>query len=511
MSRGRKLEPRVKHSVKKDYFGDILQSPNSKMKRKNRVLGNFASLSSAKFVGDLITLILFAVISRSYGQEGFGQYSIAMAIGGFLAVCTDFGLTSLSITTLSRESDRFVQEFARFLLARAFLGLVAVTILFMLVMSFGGLHGFGLVLLLIGSSQIFFSFGLGFIAALMAKEKMHIAAGLELLLRIGTTGGVTVAVMSNAALPTALFVFPAANAIFAAASAATACAYYGIPPLHRQVGSVLRTLKRTVVYGISFFLEQLSSRIDVLVVAFFLGASSAGVYNAGYRVILALNFVPFFAARALLPVLSAQNQIQEPNRSVFFSRALGAAILVAVPAFIGVWLVAPQLIHLIFGAGFSDSTSVLRLLAVLLVINTFVHFFAMYLMSSDRQSFSTRMQWWAVIVAVVANISLVQWIGMAGAALATVLSQIVFLGLMGMRILRELDVRYLAMRLGIGCCGCMTMYAAFWYFSALNLVFLIPLAIATYILTIIGFRAVRDGELADILEMLGYLSTSRKA
>jgi O-antigen/teichoic acid export membrane protein len=121
------------------------------------------------------------------------------------------------------------------------------------------------------------------------------------------------------------------------------------------------------------------------------------------------------------------------------------------------------------------------------------------------------MQWWAVIVAVVANISLVQWIGMAGAALATVLSQIVFLGLMGMRILRELDVRYLAMRLGIGCCGCMTMYAAFWYFSASNLVFLIPLAIATYILTIIGFRAVRDGELAEILELLGYLSTSRKA
>ncbi len=216
MSRDRKLEPRVKHSVKKDYFGDILRSPDSKMKRKSRVLGNFASLSSAKFVGDLITLILLAVISRSYGQEGFGQYSIAMAIGGFLAVCTDFGLTSLSITTLSRESDRFVQEFARFLLARAFLGLVAVTILFMLVMSFGGLHGFGLVLLLIGSSQIFFSFGLGFNAALMAKEKMHIAAGLELLLRIGTTGGVTVAVMSNATLPAALFVFPAANAIFAA-------------------------------------------------------------------------------------------------------------------------------------------------------------------------------------------------------------------------------------------------------------------------------------------------------
>ena len=42
-----------------------------------RLLKNFTFLTSGKITENFVTLILFVVISRNFGQEGIGQYSFA--------------------------------------------------------------------------------------------------------------------------------------------------------------------------------------------------------------------------------------------------------------------------------------------------------------------------------------------------------------------------------------------------------------------------------------------------
>ena len=55
----------------------------------------------------LFTFILFVLISRKFGQEGIGQYSFAVGLTGFFAVCADFGLYNYSIKEISAQTNSF--------------------------------------------------------------------------------------------------------------------------------------------------------------------------------------------------------------------------------------------------------------------------------------------------------------------------------------------------------------------------------------------------------------------
>jgi O-antigen/teichoic acid export membrane protein len=70
--------------------------------RENRsmapqIFRNFSFLAIGKTLGDAFTFLLFVVLSQTFGQEGIGQYSFAMALTGFFVVFADFGLYNLSI------------------------------------------------------------------------------------------------------------------------------------------------------------------------------------------------------------------------------------------------------------------------------------------------------------------------------------------------------------------------------------------------------------------------------
>ena len=49
-----------------------------------KIFKNFSFLTIGKVSGDFFTFILFIVLSRKFGQEGIGQYSFAVGLGGFL-------------------------------------------------------------------------------------------------------------------------------------------------------------------------------------------------------------------------------------------------------------------------------------------------------------------------------------------------------------------------------------------------------------------------------------------
>jgi len=54
--------------------------------RAHKIAKNFGFLTMGKLLGDLSTFLFFVVLSRAYGQEGIGQYSLAMALTGFFVL-----------------------------------------------------------------------------------------------------------------------------------------------------------------------------------------------------------------------------------------------------------------------------------------------------------------------------------------------------------------------------------------------------------------------------------------
>jgi O-antigen/teichoic acid export membrane protein len=70
-----------------------------------KLFQNFGFLTMSKTLGDVFSFLLFVLLSRSFGQEGIGQYSFAMCFTGFFTVLAAFGLYDFSVKELSRSRD----------------------------------------------------------------------------------------------------------------------------------------------------------------------------------------------------------------------------------------------------------------------------------------------------------------------------------------------------------------------------------------------------------------------
>lgn len=471
---------------------------DAKASHGRRILRNFASMTTGKLAGDVSTLVLLAAISRVYGEEGLGVYSLAMAISGFLAVTSNFGLTQLSVKELSRQ-QQVSAHFGRFLAARTVLVVATIILLLALVPAAQWARQLGMALLLIGSSQVLFSVGEGFTALMIAREEMHLAAAMELALRFITMAAVCIGAVAHWPLTLVLGVFPLTNLVFAVCAAGVAFKRYGMPQ-----GSDLRpwraTLRSVIPYGTAELLEQYAARIDILMVGTLLGTTAAGAFNAGFRILFSLNFVPAFAARSIFPLVSRLHGSQPEVVRVLLSRALARAILIAMPAAVGLWLIAPPVIQLIFGDGFERSATVLRVLVVLLPLNAMIQFLVMYLMATDRQPICTRLQWQTALLNTAGNAALIPMIGLTGAAISTVVAKAILMVLLITRLAGEMDTRHILSRLLIAMTGAGVIVACAVTVDVHFLLF-IPLAAVLHVATICAFPTIRKREVAEILAL----------
>jgi O-antigen/teichoic acid export membrane protein len=125
--------------------------------RAQQILRNFCNLSGGKILGDLSTLAFFIVLSRALGEEGLGQYSFAMAIGGFCLVATDFGLFPYTVREISRLGQEAGKLYKEIIVSRNLVSALVVSVLLLGVFIAPIDGSTRAILILIGVSQVFFA------------------------------------------------------------------------------------------------------------------------------------------------------------------------------------------------------------------------------------------------------------------------------------------------------------------------------------------------------------------
>jgi len=126
-------------------------------------------------------------------------------------------------------------------------------------------------------------------------------------------------------------------------------------------------------------LDFLSRRSDDFLIGLYLGDVILGYYAIAYRVLVVLTQV--LAKTGPVVAFSAFSRLQgqpERVRDALY-RSTQAASVIAMPAFIGVSVVAPTAIALIFGEQFVQSGAVLRILSLIGVVHAVSYYnFAVY-------------------------------------------------------------------------------------------------------------------------------------
>jgi O-antigen/teichoic acid export membrane protein len=337
---------------------------------------------------------------------------------------------------------------------------------------------------------------------------MHLAGLLEITLRAVASLAVIAVVISGGSLVMALVPLPIVTGVQLLIAYWLVSRRYGRPMLIASWTSLANTVREAFPYALSELLLRLSTRMDVIILGLFLGAASAGIYNVSYRVIFLLLFIPQFAAVALFPVASRLYTHSMSELKALYDKSLRLIVLIGLPVASGVWLVAPELIDLVFGGKFAESVLILRLLCGVLFLNFLSRIMGVFLMACDRQVQRTKSQATAAWVNVLGNLLLIPALGVKGAAVATLISEVVRVVLFGSRLKEVLGWPRVTSRLAISSFGVASFCVPFSLLPWMSMGVVIPISMLVYTGILVLFKDIRVNECRGLLSMLKKESVS---
>ena len=461
-----------------------------------QVFRNFGILAFGKIMGDVLTLVFFVDVSRTFGPEGIGQYSFAMAFTAFFVGFSQFGFYNLSIKEMSRQKDGLLGDYYGGILSlRLILTTVVLAVILIVVYSLPYSYEAKLIIVLIAVYQLLFSLVNGFCAVFLSRDDTHWAGLLEFSLKtVAALGGVSV-IESGGTIHLVIAVLPAVALGHFLVAYLLVRKKYGSLKLVVSWAYCKRTLRRAMPYAFTTILFPLQARMDVLFLGLYLSASVAGVYNAAYRVVFMLQMFTHFAGIALLPIASRMYKSSSREELVgLYTQSLNLMILAMLPAAAGLWLIAPDLIQYIFGDNFSESASILRILCVLVFVSGLRNIVENFLTSCDQQGSRARCQLVAALVNVSGNLTLIPFFGIEGAAVATIISEMTHLILLVLRASALLGKPQIGSRLAISGLAVIVFSVPSLLSQEMSLVLTILVSIMVYVIVLMLFGTIRKNE-----------------
>jgi O-antigen/teichoic acid export membrane protein len=170
------------------------------------------------------------------------------------------------------------------------------------------------------------------------------------------------------------------------------------------------------------FIQLLNGRVDLLMLGYFADTGVAGVFGMAFKLSIITNFVIGALKAIAMPKISElfwSQKTKELKRVVHFSTLLifGFALPVSLALFF-----FPEFILSLIDEEFTDGSNVLRIFAVMQLINSGSGMVAVFLNMSGNQLFFTKLVAFTTTLNIVLNLILIPRYGMEGAAIATLIS-----------------------------------------------------------------------------------------
>ncbi len=171
--------------------------------------------------------------------------------------------------------------------------------------------------------------------------------------------------------------------------------------------------------------QLIKERVDAFVIGRLLGPTQVGIYSIGWEIGIAPSVeLVLPLCRALFPGFSALRNREGDIADAYF-RAISVAMLVTMPASLGIALIADPLVRLAFGARWIAAIPVVQVFALLGVLRVTTAISGTLLRVYGLQQVQVRITSVAVVVRFVLLIVLVSQIGIVGGALAAAASSVV--------------------------------------------------------------------------------------
>ena len=380
----------------------------------------FGAEASSKFIG-LATQIIAA---RYLGDKGYGNYSLAFALSGIFTVFLDMGLSIYICKQVSRYPKEANQYLKSVFGLKKFLVLPVVGVLICLVWLMPAEGEVKVVVCAIGLALVVNGFTEMHLAVFRAFEWMSLVCVLLVVQRalffalgfISLLMGYLVVPFSIIFLVVSVFSLILARWNMQKRSE-------GREPL-LDWGLSKTILKKSLpVCGI-FLFSYIYFRIDVVIVYFLIGEAETGWYNAAFKWVEVLALLVASIRSALFPTLSRVYSDPGNQFQSICKEAVRYLFLIGLPLTVGTFVLAPELVKLLYGDLYEMTVQILQIMALgffLICVNEFAIFL---LLSADRFSEVLKVVFLGSVLNIVLNILAIPKWGVIGAAAVAGLTEL---------------------------------------------------------------------------------------
>jgi O-antigen/teichoic acid export membrane protein len=405
-----------------------------------RVAKNSLAPIALNLMNRIVDMGFAALMARILGPEGSGKYAYAIFIFGSFDILTNFGLNALLLREVARDRGQANRYFVNTTVLRLIMIGLTVPLLGVFLLGRQTLGEIELARDTIQAIMVLFvglvpaTISTGLTALFQAYEKHEIPAAITSVATLIKVSLGTLVLMLGWNIVGLAGVSIVTNTVTLVILTILATRLFFRPRLQNDWGLqrsmavesfplMLNHLMATLFFRVDIFLiEGLKNRRGVD------GNVLVGWYSWAYKGIDALNIIPAFFTFAIFPVMSRQAHEDRDALSTTYHLAIKLLVVLALPAAMGMMLLARPFIAILGGSAFlPDSAIALQLMAWSIPIGWINSVTNYVLIAVDQQRFLTRAFVVGLTFNLVANWIFIPLYDYRAAAIITIFSELVLL------------------------------------------------------------------------------------
>jgi O-antigen/teichoic acid export membrane protein len=444
----------------------------------------------SNIIGFVFSFFFLMYTTRYLGSEKYGILSFAIAFASITIFLADIGISNVIVRDIARDRAKIQKYFGNSILLKIILAIITLVSTIAIGFELHYPSSTMQIVFIITLSLIFVSFS-GIITSITsATEVMEYNSLGSIIFNITMLIFALLAIHLGVDVYGFAYVYMISSIILVGYYVAVvALGKIPLPKWNVDLELWKYMVKEAIPFGLSSVFLRIYYSIDIIMISFMISNpnEAMGWYNAAYRMVLILAFIPVTFLGSIYPIMSNYYVTSDKYLGFMFERSFKYLMVLAIPIGVGTTILGDRLIFLIYGPDFAPSTIALQILIwseVLIFLNSVFG----YLMNSiNRQMIVARQTMIATALNIALNLVLIPQYSYVGASVATVTTQLFafsflmyFASKEGYRLPKHMIIHLFKI---IFACFIMVLFIQL--FNGLSIFLLIFMAIIVYFIIII--------------------------
>ena len=473
------------------------------MSQIKSIFKNTGWMSISQIITSFCAFLWTILIARYLGVSDYGIISFAISFTSLIIIFIDLGMSTYTTREISKQKE-LVKKYMNNILSFKIIFSIFLVFLSGILLYLMEFPRLTIAATLIFSIEMILISMTSFLNGIFqAFEELKYQSIGTILNSIFLLLGILVTMHFDLGIISISFAYVIAYLVFFLYMLIKYIQKFSFPVLEFDSAFIKTIVINSIPFGLTNFFYTIYFSIDIVMLSYLCGNYATGLYKSAYNIINV--FATFFVVyqSVIFPVMSkffkeSQNLIQ-----VSYELSVKYLLLLIIPLSIGLFFYARPLVDLIYSNQYSLASTPLQIL-IWTVSFLFVNGAASVLLNAiDKERTVTKIYILAAIFNVCLNLVLIPIYSYNGAAIATVLSEILITFLTLYHIFKtdfKPDLRLLKNVLKLIVCG--FILTVILYLINVSLWLTIPVGLVVYLLSLILTKSIDNTDKMIIKEIL---------